>query len=353
MSSRIAQPVGQQPHNNVAVVRYKSKGKKFEIACYKNMVLSYRSGNEMNLSNVLQIDRIFTNVSHGKFASQQEIASAFGPIESDEVIKTILLKGELQVAELERSAEHEKIWNSIAEFTSENCVNPVTKRKYSIPIIDKAMHAVGFSVRHDWSWKRQALLLIKKLVKEQPMPITRAQIKVKVTSSSGISSILPDKHYEVVESESRESSVIETVLIDAAALHDLHTMQDSHGFSLCMLETAVTAEGDGDISEMHLESKTVKIHDPKSVDERQGPQSMCGFLSNRSIDEKKVHTQKVQRKNQPVDTPIAVATQSKKKQEKRLARKAKQAGDFSEPNTQEDTNGELQNLLAQLDARLS
>lgn len=35
---------GQKRLTNIAVVRYKSHGKRFEIACYKNKVLNWRNG---------------------------------------------------------------------------------------------------------------------------------------------------------------------------------------------------------------------------------------------------------------------------------------------------------------------
>lgn len=35
---------GQKRLTNVAVVRYKKFGKRFEIACYKNKVLNWRNG---------------------------------------------------------------------------------------------------------------------------------------------------------------------------------------------------------------------------------------------------------------------------------------------------------------------
>jgi ribosome maturation protein SDO1 len=44
MSVKLQQPVGQKRLTNVAVVRLKKHGMRFEIACYKNKVLSWRSG---------------------------------------------------------------------------------------------------------------------------------------------------------------------------------------------------------------------------------------------------------------------------------------------------------------------
>ena len=50
MSRTLVQPVGQKRLTNVAVVRLKKHGTRFEIACYKNKVLSWRSGVYVSLS---------------------------------------------------------------------------------------------------------------------------------------------------------------------------------------------------------------------------------------------------------------------------------------------------------------
>ncbi len=64
MSRQITQPVNQVRLTNVAIVRMSIHGKRFELACYRNKLLNYRQGVETDLSEVLQTDRIFTNVSY-------------------------------------------------------------------------------------------------------------------------------------------------------------------------------------------------------------------------------------------------------------------------------------------------
>ena len=46
-------PVGQKILTNVAIVRIKKGGKRFELACYRNKLQDYRNKKENNLSNVL------------------------------------------------------------------------------------------------------------------------------------------------------------------------------------------------------------------------------------------------------------------------------------------------------------
>ena len=54
---------------NVDVVRAKKNGKRFEIACYKKKVLSWRQGVEKDIDEVLQSHTVFLNVSKGQVIS--------------------------------------------------------------------------------------------------------------------------------------------------------------------------------------------------------------------------------------------------------------------------------------------
>lgn len=52
--SKIFTPTNQIRLTNVAVVRMKKGGKRFEIACYKNKVVSWRSGMYVVLTMLLK-----------------------------------------------------------------------------------------------------------------------------------------------------------------------------------------------------------------------------------------------------------------------------------------------------------
>ncbi|KAG9535125.1 hypothetical protein KCU86_g17205, partial [Aureobasidium melanogenum] len=58
-SAQINQPSNQIKLTNVSLVRMKKGKKRFEVACYKNKVLEWRSGVETDLDNVLQIPNVF------------------------------------------------------------------------------------------------------------------------------------------------------------------------------------------------------------------------------------------------------------------------------------------------------
>ncbi|KAJ3476180.1 hypothetical protein NLI96_g11341 [Meripilus lineatus] len=204
----IQQPSNQIKLTNVSIVRLKKGGKRFEvddakIACYKNKVQEWRNGVETNIDDVLQIANVFVNVSKGELAKHQDLQKAFGKTDTNEIVKEILKKGELQVGEKEREHDLSSIRREIATLVAEKCVDPATQRPIPVGMIEKAMTEAGYSVRPGKNAKSQVALdilhrytegalkidgqvseCIKLLQSDSTLPIQRARMRVKVTMPS-------------------------------------------------------------------------------------------------------------------------------------------------------------------------
>lgn len=126
-----------------------------QIACYKNTVRSYRSGAQTDLSEVIQIDNVFSNVSKGAVASSDDLQKAFGTTDVQKVLLEVLKKGELQVGEKERAVELEDLKKEICTEVAGRCVDPGTQRPHTVGMIEKAMGEVGYSVKPGKSAKVQ------------------------------------------------------------------------------------------------------------------------------------------------------------------------------------------------------
>ncbi|XP_038059213.1 ribosome maturation protein SBDS-like [Patiria miniata] len=174
-------PTNQIRLTNVAIVRMKKAGKRFEIACYKNKVMSWRNKVEKDIDEVLQTHTVFTNVSKGQGAKREDLMKAFNTEDQTEICKQILAKGELQVSEKERQQQLESMFRDIATIVAEKCVNPETKRPYTVGMIERAMKDVHISVKPNRGTKQQALDVIKKLKETETMPIDRAQMRLRIT----------------------------------------------------------------------------------------------------------------------------------------------------------------------------
>lgn len=188
----IKNPVNQVRLTNVAVVRLRHKGKRYELACYKNKVLDWREGlygllREKDLDEVLQIHEVYYNVATGLMAPHDAMFRAFEVHKLEDVIKTILEQGELQVSELERRDQYEGAEKEIAQIVSEKCVSrttgkPVPVSVRSMQIILKALEEVHFNIKPDQSTKKQALHAIKAL--KNKLNLTRMKMRLRLTYSS-------------------------------------------------------------------------------------------------------------------------------------------------------------------------
>lgn len=180
--SKIFTPTNQIRLTNVAVVRMKKGGKRFEIACYKNKVLSWRKAIEKDIDEVLQTHSVFTNVSKGAVAKREDLLQAFGKDDITEICKEILAKGELQVSEKERQTELSALFKEIATNVADKCVDIETKRPYPVTMIEKAMKDNHYSVKMNKNAKQQALEVITLL--KATLPLERARMRLQITLAS-------------------------------------------------------------------------------------------------------------------------------------------------------------------------
>lgn len=171
-------PTNQIRLTNVAVVRMKKGGKRFEVACYKNKVISWRNKTETDLDEVMQTVNVFTNVSKGQVAKKEDLIKCFGHDDVTKICIEIIDKGELQISEKERQNQLESSLKDVATIVSEKCINSETKRPFPVSIIEKAMKQIHFSINPKKNTKQQALEVIKRL--KEVLPIERCMMRLRI-----------------------------------------------------------------------------------------------------------------------------------------------------------------------------
>lgn len=122
---------------------------------------------------------MFLNVSKGQVASNDDLKSAFGTTNHEEIIQLILKKGELQVGSKEREAQSSQVHAEVIDIIVNKCINPTNKRQYPATIIEKTLKEIQFNILTNKPAKTQALEAIKSLVERQLIPISRARMRVR------------------------------------------------------------------------------------------------------------------------------------------------------------------------------
>lgn len=251
MSKSLVQPIGQKRLTNVAIVRLKKHGIRFEIACYKNKVLSWRSGVEKDLDEVLQSHTVYTNVSKGILAKSKDLIAAFGTDDQSKICLEILEKGELQVAGKERDSQLSIQFRDIATIVMQKTINPETQRPYTISMIERLMHDIHFAVDPHTSSKKQALEVIRELQKH--FPIKRSPMRLRFIAPEKNFSTLMDKLKEwnasIVskdESGHQQSVVCE---LEPGLFRDCDALMRNLQGRLEILAVSVHVEGDAHVDQ--------------------------------------------------------------------------------------------------------
>eukprot|EP00537_Pseudo-nitzschia_pungens_P007493 CAMPEP_0172371492 /NCGR_PEP_ID=MMETSP1060-20121228/43152_1 /TAXON_ID=37318 /ORGANISM="Pseudo-nitzschia pungens, Strain cf. cingulata" /LENGTH=431 /DNA_ID=CAMNT_0013097133 /DNA_START=36 /DNA_END=1331 /DNA_ORIENTATION=- len=262
-SARINTPINHVQLTNVAVVRMNKGGKRFEIACYRNKVVDYRQGLEKDLSEVLQTERVFANVSKGEFAKAKDMQKVFGTKDEDEILKLILSKGQLQVSDKERTQQLEKTSAQIAEWISKNCVQPATDRPYTISQIRHAMKEANVSIHPTKPLKRQYLDSVKLL--QKVIPIQRAKMELLLIvaheDKDETETILEKNNVSISRLDETSPSVKYTLLVDPSLYRILSdATQKMSGARIEIVNQVVTKQGDVNLEEEVENNNTHKMN---------------------------------------------------------------------------------------------
>lgn len=295
MSRQITQPVNQVRLTNVAVVRMNKGGKRFEVCCYKNKIVNYRQKIETDLGEVLQADRVFTNVSKGTVASTKDLKKVFGTTDQEEVIKLILEKGQVQISDLERKAALSNVAREVANMVATKCVHPETNRPYTANQIRDAMKVAEFASQPTSarSVKQQFLDCVKVIQEKNVLNIQRAKMEVAIVTpsideNSSITSRLMEEAKAVVQNNDESQTVEDTnisnnslrirFLIDPSQYRTIESIAKDYNGTVEIIRHTVMREGDAEMS-LELERQHVS---QMNKNEQQHPTKGNGPFDNDS-----------------------------------------------------------------------
>ena len=120
------------------------------------------------------------------------------------------------------------------------------------------MRDTGFAVRLHTAMKPQILHVVKSLVESQPLPLARADMRVRVSGPQRIGEVLHSMEFLRVESSTVSSSdatdsipgSVWTMTLPPSRYRELQSkVQSCNNASLCVLATAVYEEGEGGVEE--------------------------------------------------------------------------------------------------------
>jgi ribosome maturation protein SDO1 len=227
--------------------------------------MNWRNGVEKDLDEVLQTTAVFSNVSKGILAKKEDLIQVFGTDDEEKVCMKILNEGEMQVSDKERKKELDTLFRDVAGILSEKCINPKSKKPYTIGVLERALKDIHFSADPKKPAKLQAVEALP-LLKEK-FPIERAQMQLRIVVPAFVSlelqKILKAKSASIVEQNIEGDLLTVECCIDPGAYREVYGFVQDEGQHGRLEVVSLSAFADTAVSNEDIEEdremKTIEV----------------------------------------------------------------------------------------------
>lgn len=168
---------------DAVIARYETKGERFEVLIDPEAARKIKDNESVSIIESLAVDAIFKDANKGTRASEEKIKEVFGTDTLENIVKHIVLKGEVQLTTDQRRKMLEAKKKQIIAAIARNAVDPRTNLPHPIQRIELAMEEA--KVRIDPF--KPADIQIKEVLSELrpilPIKFEKIVVVVKVSGS--------------------------------------------------------------------------------------------------------------------------------------------------------------------------
>ena len=163
------------------IARLKTHGHNFEILVDCNNALAVREGKNVDLHDVLAAMRIFSDAKKGLEASEHAMKQIFGTSDVEEIAKTIIHKGEVQLTQEYREALREEKRKQTISIIHRNGVDPKTHLPHPLQRIENAFIEAKFHIDEFKPVQEQVQEALKALRPILPIKFEIKEVAIKIS----------------------------------------------------------------------------------------------------------------------------------------------------------------------------
>ena len=162
---------------------------KFELLVKPDQALEYKLGKRNDFSSVLISDEIYSDASKGSRVSSDKLNKHFKTTNTNEIIKQILSRGELNLTTDQRRKMVEEKRKQIIQYINKNYVDPKTKLPHPIQRIENALENVRVVIDPFKKAEDQIKTVVDSLRKILPLASEMLQLNIIIPRSFASNSI--------------------------------------------------------------------------------------------------------------------------------------------------------------------
>lgn len=168
---------------DAVIARLSSHETTFEVLVDPELALALKSGQAVDIRNVLAVDKIFKDAKKGTTASEEMMQKAFGVLDTFKIAEQIIRKGEVQVTTEQRRKMREERLKQVVTLISKRAINPQTGLPHPPARIEDALAKAKIHIDEFKSAEEQFPAIVKMLLPILPLKFEVRKIAVKIPAS--------------------------------------------------------------------------------------------------------------------------------------------------------------------------
>ena len=160
-------------------VRLTVEGDKYEVLVYPDAALNFKMGKQIDSSQVLAIDEVFSDSSRGLRASADKLKKHFKTEDHAKAALEVLKRGELQLTQEQRQRLTEEKRRQVVSIISKNYVDPKTHFPHPPVRVEQAMLEARVSIDPFKDANEQAKNVIEEIRTIIPLKSERVKLAVR------------------------------------------------------------------------------------------------------------------------------------------------------------------------------
>ncbi len=166
--------------DKATIARLKKSGSSFEILVSLEDALKLKNGENIAVSEIVAVEKVFSDAKKGLEASEAKLNQAFGTDDFEEVAKSIIKTGELQLTAEHKAKILKEKKKRIIELIHRNAVDPRSGLPHPVSRIELAFEEAKVRIDEHKPEQQQLQEIVKKLRPILPMSFDKLKLSIKV-----------------------------------------------------------------------------------------------------------------------------------------------------------------------------
>ncbi|MEB3825362.1 MAG: ribosome assembly factor SBDS [Desulfurococcales archaeon] len=166
--------------HDYVIAKIEIGGNRFEVLVNPDLAFKYKTGEKVNLDDMIVSDIVYKDSKKGLKASPETLKKVFGTDDVRRIAEKIIKEGELQLTAAQRRQLIEAKKRQIINYIARNAVDPKTKLPIPVKRIENLFDELRIHVDLNKSAEAQAVEAVRRIARVIPIKLARALVYVVV-----------------------------------------------------------------------------------------------------------------------------------------------------------------------------